>query len=352
MGARIGINGFGRIGRLFLKAVLERHPDLDIVAVNDLADPKMNAHLFKHDSNYGNFKGDVSATADAIVIDGRSVKVLQDRDPAKLPWKALGVDIVIESTGFFTDATKAKAHLDAGAKYVIISAPAKNEDKTIVLGVNEEEFDPEKHHIISNASCTTNGLAPVAKVLNDEFGIEKGLLTTVHSKTNSQRLLDTVAPDPRDARSASENIVPAETGAARAIALVIPELKGKFSGMSFRVPTPTVSVVDFVAVLKREVTKAEVNDAFKRAAAGELKGIMDYTEEPLVSSDLKGDAHSTIVSGIDTIVLGNMVKVIAWYDNEWGYACRLADITALVASKLSARRTDAPVHQERAAAVR
>jgi len=235
---------------------------------------------------------------------------------------------------------------------VSISAPAKNEDKTIVLGVNEKEFDPEKHHIISNASCTTNGLAPVAKVLNDEFGIEKGLLTTVHSKTNSQRLLDTVAPDPRDARSASENIVPAETGAARAIALVIPELKGKFSGMSFRVPTPTVSVVDFVAVLKREVTKAEVNDAFKRAAAGELKGIMDYTEEPLVSSDLKGDAHSTIVSGIDTIVLGNMVKVIAWYDNEWGYACRLADITALVASKLSARRTDAPVHQERAAAVR
>ena len=334
MGVRIGINGFGRIGRLFLKAVLERHPDLDIVAVNDLADPKMNAHLFKHDSNYGNFKGDVSATADAIVINGHSVKVLQDRDPAKLPWKALGVDIVIESTGFFTDATKAKAHLDAGAKYVIISAPAKNEDKTIVLGVNEEEFDPEKHHIISNASCTTNGLAPVAKVLNDEFGIEKGFLTTIHSYTNSQKVLDVVSDDPRDARSAAENIVPHDTGAAKAVSLVIPELKGKFTGMAFRVPTPTVSVVDFVATLKREVTKDEVNAAFKRASTGDLKGIMAYTDEPLVSSDLKGDEHSTIVSGIDTIALGNMVKVISWYDNEWGYACRLADVTAFVASKM------------------
>src|SRR5207245_5795391 len=314
MKARLAINGFGRIGRQFLKASLERHPEVEIVALNDLADPKMNAHLFKHDSNYGRYQGDVSATADSLVVDGRTIKVLQERDPAKLPWKALDVDIVVESTGFFTDATKAKAHIDAGARYVIISAPAKNEDKTIVLGVNEKEFDPEKHHIISNALCTTNGLAPVAKVLNDEFGIEKGLLTTVHSKTNSQRLLDTVAPDPRDARSASENIVPAETGAARAIALVIPELKGKFSGMSFRVPTPTVSVVDFVALLKREVTKAEVNDAFKRAAAGELKGIMDYPAEPLDSIDRQADEHSTIVSGIDTIVLGNMVKVIAWYD--------------------------------------
>jgi glyceraldehyde 3-phosphate dehydrogenase len=334
MGVRIGINGFGRIGRLFLKAVLERHPDLDIVAVNDLADPKMNAHLFKHDSNYGAFKGDVSATEDAIVIDGRTVKVLKDRDPAKLPWKALGVDVVIESTGFFTDATKAKAHIDAGAKYVIISAPAKNEDKTIVLGVNEREFDPEKHHIISNASCTTNGLAPVAKVLNDVFGIEKGFLTTIHSYTNSQKVLDVVSDDPRDARSAAENIVPHDTGAAKAVALVIPELKGKFTGMAFRVPTPTVSVVDFVATLKRDVTKEEVNAAFKRASEGELKGIMAYTEEPLVSSDLKGDEHSTIVSAIDTIALGNMVKVVSWYDNEWGYACRLADLTALVASKI------------------
>ena len=331
---KIAINGFGRIGRQFLKASLERHPEVEVVALNDLADPQMNAYLFKHDSNYGRFPGEVTATADALVVDGRHIRVLQERDPAKLPWKDLGVDIVIESTGFFTDGTKAKAHLDAGAKYVIISAPAKNEDKTFVLGVNEKEFDPEKHHIISNASCTTNGLAPVAKVLNDEFGIQKGLLTTIHSKTLSQRLLDTVAKDPRDARAASENIVPSETGAARAVALVIPALKGKFTGISFRVPTPTVSVVDFVATLDREVTKDEVNDAFKRASAGPLKGIMDYTEEPLVSMDLKGDEHSTIVSGIDTIVLGNMVKVIAWYDNEWGYACRLADITAFVASKL------------------
>jgi len=326
MNARVAINGFGRIGRQFLKASLERHPEVEIVALNDLADPKMNAHLFKHDSNYGRYRGDVSATADSLVVDGRKIKVLQERDPAKLPWKDLEVDIVVESTGFFTDATKAKAHLDAGAKYVIISAPAKNEDKTIVLGVNEKEFDPEKHHIISNASCTTNGLAPVAKVLNDEFGIEKGFLTTIHSKTLSQRLLDTVAADPRDARAASENIVPAETGAARAVALVIPELKGRFTGMAFRVPTPTVSVVDFTATLKREVTKEEVNAAFKRASEGPLKGIMDYTEEPLVSSDLKGDAHSTIVSAMDTIVLGNMVKIISWYDNEWGYSNRVVDL--------------------------
>jgi len=337
---RIAINGFGRIGRLFLKALLERHPEVEIVALNDLGDPKMNALLFKHDSNYGNYKGEVSSTADSIVIDGRKIKVLADRDPAKLPWKALDIDIVIESTGFFTDATKAKAHIDAGARYVIISAPAKNEDKTIVLGVNEGEFDPEKHHIISNASCTTNGLAPVAKVLNDEFGIEKGFLTTIHSYTNSQKVLDVMSDDPRDARSAAENIVPHDTGAARAVALVIPELKGKFTGMAFRVPTPTVSVVDFTATLNRDVTKDEVNAAFKRASEGSLKGIMAYTEEPLVSMDFKGDEHSTIVSGIDTIVLGNMVKVISWYDNEWGYACRLADITSFVAKKL---RTKQPV---------
>ncbi len=335
---RVAINGFGRIGRLFLKASLERHPEVEIVAVNDLADPKMNAHLFKHDSNYGAYKGDVSATIDAIVIDGHTVKVVQERDPGKLPWKAMAIDIVIESTGFFTDATKAKAHLDAGAKYVIISAPAKNEDKTIVLGVNEREFDPDKHHIISNASCTTNGLAPVAKVLNDEFGIEKGFLTTIHSYTNSQRVLDVTSDDPRDARSAAENIVPHDTGAAKAVALVIPELKGRFTGMAFRVPTPTVSVVDFTATLKREVTKDEVNAAFKRASEGSLKGIMAYTEEPLVSTDFKGDSHSTIVSAVDTIVLGNMVKIVSWYDNEWGYACRLADITAFVASKLRTKQ--------------
>jgi glyceraldehyde 3-phosphate dehydrogenase len=335
MSARVAINGFGRIGRQFLKAALERHPgDFEVVALNDpAADPQMNAFLFKHDTNYGAYPGEVSATADEFVVDGHRIKVLMERDPAKLPWRELRVDIVIESSGFFTDATKAKAHIDAGAKYVIISAPAKNEDKTLVLGVNEDEFDPERHRIISNASCTTNGLAPVAKVLNDEFGIERGFLTTVHSYTNSQRTLDTAAKDPRDARAAAENIVPSETGAARAVALVIPELKGRFTGIAFRVPTPTVSVVDFVATLKREVTKDEVNAAFKRASAGKLKGIMAYTEEPLVSSDLKGDPNSTIVSGIDTLALGNMVKVIAWYDNEWGYACRLADITAFVASR-------------------
>jgi len=336
MTARIAINGFGRIGRQFLKATLERHPELEIVAINDLADPRMNALLFKHDTNYGTFPGEVSATDDSIVIDGRTIAVLQEKDPARLPWKTLGVDIVIESTGFFTDATKAKAHRDAGARKVIISAPAKNEDKTIVLGVNEDTYDPERHDIISNASCTTNGLAPVAKVLNDSFGIEKGFLTTVHSYTNSQKLLDVVAKDPRDARAAAENIVPSETGAAKAVALVIPELKGKFTGMAFRVPTPTVSVVDFTAVLGREVTKDEVNAAFRKASEGELEGIMAYTEEPLVSMDLKGDERSTIVSGIDTIVLGNMVKVISWYDNEWGYACRLSDLAAFVASKLRA----------------
>ncbi len=334
MTTRVAINGFGRIGRLFLKAIIQRHPEIEVIAVNDLGKPADNAFLFKRDSNYGAYQGEVTATADEIIVDARHIKVLAERDPAKLPWRDLKADIVIESTGFFTDATKARAHLDAGAKYVIISAPAKNEDKTIVLGVNEGEFDPQKHHVISNASCTTNGLAPVAKVLNDEFGIEKGFLTTIHSYTNSQKVLDTVAGDPRDARSAAENIVPHDTGAAKAVALVIPELKGKFTGMAFRVPTPTVSVVDFVATLKRSVTKDEVNAAFRRAAEGKLKGIMAYTEEPLVSSDLKGNDHSTIVSGIDTIVLEDMVKVIAWYDNEWGYACRLADITALVGSKM------------------
>ena len=335
---RVAINGFGRIGRQFLKASLERHPEVEIVAINDLADPKMNAQLFKYDSNYGTFKGEVSATADSIVIDGRTIRVVQERDPGKLPWKALDIDIVIESTGFFTDATKAKAHIDAGAKKVIISAPAKNEDKTIVLGVNEEAYDSEKHTIISNASCTTNGLAPVAKVLNDEFGIEKGFLTTIHSYTNSQRLLDVVAGDPREARAAGLNIVPSATGAAKAVALVIPALQGKFTGMAFRVPTPTVSVVDFTATLQRDVTKDEVNAAFKRASEGDLKGIMAYTEEPLVSMDFKGDSHSTIVSAMDTIVLGNMVKIVSWYDNEWGYACRLADITAFVASKLRTKQ--------------
>ncbi len=344
MTTQVAINGFGRIGRQFLKAALERHADdFEVVAINDLVEPDMNAFLFKHDTNYGTYPGEVSAADDAIVVDGRRISVLAERDPASLPWARLGIDIVVECTGLFTDGTKARAHLDAGAKYVIISAPAKNEDKTIVLGVNEGEFDPDTHQVVSNASCTTNGLAPVAKILNDEFGIDRGFLTTVHSYTNSQKTLDLAAKDPRDARAAAENIVPSETGAAKAVAKVIPELEGRFTGMAFRVPTPTVSVVDFVATLDREVTKDEVNAAFRRASEGPLSEIVAYTEEPLVSSDLKGDAHSTIVSGIDTIALGNMVKVIAWYDNEWGYACRLADLTAFIAARAAAPAKAEPV---------
>ncbi len=338
MTVRVAINGFGRIGRQSLRTLIERAPNVEVVAVNDLVDTALNAQLFRYDSTYGRFEGTVDHTDDSLIVDGHEIRVLKEKDPALLPWRELGVDIVIESTGLFTDATKARAHLDAGAKKVIISAPAKNEDVTIVLGVNEDVYDPQTHNIISNASCTTNGLAPVAKVLNDEFGIEKGFLTTVHAYTNSQRLLDVAAKDPRDARAAPQNIVPSETGAAKAVALVIPELKGKFTGMAFRVPTPTVSVVDFTAVLGREVTKEEVNAAFEKASTDGLKGIMAYTEEPLVSSDLKGDEHSTIVSAMDTVVLGNMVKVVSWYDNEWGYSCRIADLVAFVAERMTSDR--------------
>jgi glyceraldehyde 3-phosphate dehydrogenase len=334
MATRIGINGFGRIGRQTLKAMFDYHPDeLDVVAINDLTDTATNAHLLKYDSNYGRFPGEVRAEADAIVVNGKHVAVVAERDPGKIPWRELGAELVIESTGLFTDATKAAAHLEGGAKRVIISAPAKNEDITIVLGVNEGAYDPAKHHIISNASCTTNGLAPVAKVLNDRWGIDKGLLTTVHSYTNSQRLLDMATKDLRDARAAALNIVPSSTGAARAVGLVIPELKGRFSGMSFRIPTPTVSVVDFTADLRSEAGVEEINAAFKEAAEGSLQGIMAYTEEPLVSMDLKGDPHSTIVSALDTLVVGNMVKVISWYDNEWGYSCRVGDLAVYIAGK-------------------
>ena len=335
MATKIGINGFGRIGRQVFKAMLDHHAgELEVVAVNDLVDTASNAHMLKYDSNYGRFPGEVTAEADAIVVDGKRVVVTAERDPARIPWRDLGAEIVVESTGLFTDATKARAHLEAGAKRVIISAPTKNEDITVVLGVNEDKYDPARHHIISNASCTTNGLAPVAKVLNDRWGIQKGLLTTVHSYTNSQRLLDMASKDPRDARAAALNIVPSTTGAARAVGLVIPALQGRFSGMSFRVPTPTVSVVDFTADLNGEVSVEDLNNAFKEAAAGPMKGIMAYTDEPLVSMDLKGDSHSTIVSGIDTLVVGgNMVKIIAWYDNEWGYSCRVGDLAAYLASK-------------------
>ena len=336
MTVRVGINGFGRIGRQSLKAIIERAPGVEVVAVNDLVDVSMNALLFKHDSTYGTFPGEVSHTDDSIVVDGREIKVLQIADPAQLPWKDLGVDIVIESTGRFTDADKARAHVAAGAKKVLISAPAKKEDVTIVLGVNESAYDPAKHVIISNASCTTNCLAPAAKVVHDKFTIRRGLMNTIHSYTNDQRILDVAHKDPRRARSAGLNIIPTTTGAAKALALVIPDLKGKFDGFSLRVPTPTVSVVDFTAELEKDTTVEELNQAFRDAAAGPLKGILGASDEPLVSTDFRGDDRSSIVDLPSNMVLGgNFVKVIAWYDNEWGYSCRVADLTKFVADRLA-----------------
>ena len=337
MATRIGINGFGRIGRQVLKAIIERHPDeLEVVAVNDLVDTKTNVHLFKYDSNYGTYPGTVEAKDSALVVDGRPIHVFAESAPSKIPWGEVGADIVVESTGRFTDAKDAAGHLEGGAKKVIISAPARNEDLTVVLGVNQEMYDPGNHKVISNASCTTNGLAPVAKVLFDKFGIQKGFLTTVHAYTNTQRLLDLATPDLRDARAAGLNIVPAATGAARAVGLVIPQLQGRFTGMAFRVPTPTVSVIDFVALLDRDVTLAELNEALREASEeGPMAGdILGYTTEPLVSSDLKGDPRSSIVSAIDNMVIGgNLVKVISWYDNEWGYSCRVGDLAAYMADR-------------------
>jgi glyceraldehyde 3-phosphate dehydrogenase len=338
MTVRVGINGFGRIGRQSLKAILERAPDLEVVAVNDLVETSMNALLFKHDSTYGAYPGTVDHTDDALIIDGREIKVLKEKDPAALPWGELGVEIVLESTGIFTDAEKARVHLAAGARKVIISAPAKGEDITIVLGVNEDKYDPASHNVISNASCTTNCLAPAAKVVHDAFGIERGLMNTIHSYTNDQRILDVAHKDPRRARAAGQNIIPTTTGAAKALALVIPDLKGKFDGFSLRVPTPTVSVVDFTADVSRSTTADEINDAFRAAAAGPMKGILGVSDEPLVSSDFRGDSRSAIIDSANTMVLGGtMVKVIAWYDNEWGYSCRCADLLALVAAKLPSR---------------
>lgn len=334
MATRIGINGFGRIGRLSLRTILARHPgDLEVVAINDLTDTLTNAFLFKHDSTYGDYKGAVGHDTDEIHVDGRAIKVFAERDPGAIAWDSVGVDVVIESTGFFTDATKAAAHRNHGVKKVIISAPAKNEDKTIVLGVNDDAYDPANHHVISNASCTTNGLAPVAKILHERFGIDKGLLTTVHAYTNSQKTQDTAAKDLRDARAAAANIVPSATGAAKAVGLVIPELQGKFTGMAFRVPTATVSVVDFTALLTKVASVDEINAAMKEYADGAMKGILRYSEEPLVSSDLKGDEHSSIFSALDTVGVGELVKVVSWYDNEWGYASRIADIVKFVADK-------------------
>jgi glyceraldehyde 3-phosphate dehydrogenase len=335
MTTRVGINGFGRIGRQALKAIIERSPELEVVAVNDIVDVATNALLFKHDSTYGAFGGTVEHTDDAIVVDGRVIRSLMVSNPAELPWRDMGVDIVIESTGRFTDADKARAHVEAGAKKVIISAPAKKEDVTIVLGVNEGTYDPAAHTIISNASCTTNCLAPVAKVLNDTFGIERGLMNTIHSYTNDQRILDVAHKDPRRARSAGLNIIPTSTGAAKALSLVIPELKGKLDGFSLRVPTPTVSIVDLTVDLGREAVADDLNAAFRAAAAGPMKGILGVSDEPLVSTDFKADARSSIVDSAYTLVIGGrFAKVLAWYDNEWGYSCRVADLARFVAERL------------------
>ena len=340
MTIRIGINGFGRIGRQVLKAIIERHGDeLQVVAINDLFPTEMNAYLFAHDSNYGHFDGTVEVSDGDLVINGQHVKVFAERDPRKLPWKDLGVDIVVESTGVFRDAAAdpgARSHIEhGGAKKVIISAPAKNEDITIVLGVNDELYDPAKHDVVSNASCTTNCFAPVAKVINDNFGIVKGYMTTVHSYTNDQRILDLAHKDFRRARAAGINIIPTTTGAAKAVGKVIPELQGKFDAMSIRVPTSTVSVVDFVTVVEKDTTAEEVNAALKAAAEGAMQGILGFSTEPLVSSDYKGDPRSSIVDAQNTtVVQGNLVKVLSWYDNEWGYSCRVADLAAKMAKDL------------------
>ena len=336
MAVKIGINGFGRIGRQVFKAIHDFHPDtLQVVAVNDLTDPQTNAHLLKYDSNYGHFPGDISASVGAITVNGHSIKVLTQRDPAQIPWKDLGIEIVVESTGLFTAAEKARTHIDGGgAKKVIISAPAKGEDLTVVLGVNQAMYDPANHNVISNASCTTNCIAPVVKVLHDSFGIDKGFMTTIHSYTNDQVILDTVHDDLRRARSAALNIIPTTTGAARAVTIVIPELKGRLDGMAFRVPTPTVSVCDFVATLEKPATVEAVNEAFRDAASESLRGILAYCDEPLVSSDFKGNPASSIFDSLSTMVIdGTLVKAISWYDNEWGYACRTGDLCAFLAGK-------------------
>ncbi|NLL18420.1 MAG: ArsJ-associated glyceraldehyde-3-phosphate dehydrogenase [Clostridia bacterium] len=333
MTVKVGINGFGRIGRLVFRAAA-KHPEVEIVAINDLTDAETNAHLLKYDSVHGIWDADIEAVDGAIRVNGKEVKVLAERDPGKLPWGDLGVDVVVESTGLFTDANKAKAHLEAGAKKVVISAPAKNEDITIVLGVNEDKYDPANHHIISNASCTTNCLAPFAKVLNDKFGIKKGLMTTVHAYTNDQRILDQAHKDLRRARTAGMSIIPTTTGAAKAVALVLPELKGKLNGFAMRVPTPNVSVVDLVAEVEKATTVEEVNNALKEAAEGPLKGILGYSELPLVSMDYNGDPRSSIVDGLSTMVMeGNLVKVVSWYDNEWGYSNRVAELVVFIAEK-------------------
>ena len=334
---RIGINGFGRIGRNFTKALLERHPGVEIAAVNDLTSAAESAHLFKYDSNYGTFAGEVSASTDAITIDGTAIKVFAERDPANIPWRDLGVDVVVESTGLFTDASKARAHIDGGgARKVIISAPAKGEDITLVLGVNHEAYDPEKHHVISNASCTTNCLATAVKPIVDRLGWVKGFMTTVHSYTNDQNILDAPHKDLRRARNAATNIVPTSTGAAKALFLTIPEIEGTFDGFALRVPTPTVSMIYLVAQVKKETTKDELNAILRDASRGNLKDIVAYTDEELVSSDFRKSPYSSIIDSKLNNANGDLIQVAAWYDNEWGYSCRLADVTQMVLAKLPA----------------
>lgn len=335
MTVRVGINGFGRIGRQSLRALIERTPDVRVVAVNDLTDAATNALLFEHDSTYGAYLGTVEHTDDALIVDGNEIRVFREADPSALPWGDLGVDIVLESSGKFRDPGKSQAHLDAGARKVIISAPAAGADVTLVLGVNEDRYDPDRHDIISNASCTTNCLVPAVKVVHDLVGIERGLMNTVHSYTTSQRLLDTAHKDPRRARSAGQNIVPTTSGAARSLGVVMPELEGKFDGFSLRVPTPTVSIVDFTADVRRPTSVDELNDAFRAAEAGRMRGILGVSDQPLVSSDYRGDSRSSIIDSSMTMVIGGtLVKVLAWYDNEWGFSCRVADLIGLVAAKL------------------
>jgi glyceraldehyde 3-phosphate dehydrogenase len=330
MPVRVGINGFGRIGRQALRAMRERYPeDVEVVAINDIADLQTNAHLFKHDSNYGTYPGTVATRDGALVIDGREIRVFSERDPARIPWDQVGAQIVVESTGRFTAAEQARGHLAHGVQKVVISAPGKGEDLTVNMGVNHELYDPARHTIVSNGSCTTNALAVTAKVLSREFGIKRGFMTTVHSYTNTQRILDVVGENLREARAAAMNIIPATTGAAKAIFLVLPELKGRMHGIALRVPTPTVSVVDLVCELERPVSAEEVNAAFKRYAEGEMRKVLGYTEEELVSMDFKGDPRSGIVDGpLTTVLTDTFVKVMTWYDNEWGYACRVADLVA------------------------
>ncbi len=334
MTVRVGINGFGRIGRNFYRAALESGADVEVVGVNDLMSPATNAHLLKYDSSYGKFKGEIEAGEDALIVDGKRVSVLSEKDPAALPWGDLGVDVVIESTGIFTKREGAAKHLTAGAKKVVISAPSGDPDFDIMLGVNEEQYDAARHDVLSNASCTTNSLAAVMKVLDETFGVEQSMMTTIHSYTNDQRILDLVHSDLRRARAAAVNIIPTTTGAAKAVGRVLPQFKGKFDGVAVRVPTPTGSLSDITAILSREVTAEEVNAALKEAAEGPLKGIVEYSDEELVSSDIVGNPHSAVIDSLMTKAMGKMVKIFSWYDNEWGYSSRLADVVELVGKKL------------------